>query len=152
MAQTVADIMTRLPAQFGIVLDEAGLPVRVEERGRGFPAHTVAPDLPVVALRADPKLERLLSQGLPGLLVLEGDTLVGVLSAHDLIELGRPRTSRSYRGGDSQDTVLDSEARPMSCRVLVRCRICGRTNSFDYFLPTVSASCEGGHPLDPDMS
>ena len=152
MVNIVADIMAGLPPRFTIVLDDAGLPIRVEERGRGYPVLAVSPDLPVTELRTDPDLERLLSQGLPGLVVLDGDTLVGVLSAADLIELGRSQARRAYRQGDSQDTVLHGESRPMRRRVLVRCRTCGRTNSFEYLLPTVSTTCDGGHPLDPDMS
>jgi hypothetical protein len=152
MAHTVADIMGELPPRFTIVFDNAGLPVRLEERGRAYPVLAISPNLPIADLRTDPDLERLLSQGLPGLLVLDGDTLVGVVSAADMVELGRPRTRRAYRAGDSQDTVLPGDSRPMHRRVLVRCRTCGRTNSLEYLLPTATTTCDGGHPLDPDLS
>ncbi|OPG07477.1 hypothetical protein B1R27_13310 [Streptomyces sp. GKU 895] len=152
MALLVADLMSRLPARFTLVQDDAGLPVRIEDRGRSHPVLAVEPDLPVSELRADPDLERLLSQGLPGLVVMQGDSVLGVLPAADIIESGRPLVSRTYREADGQDATLHGEARPMRRRVLVRCRQCGRTNSYDYLLPTARTLCAGGHVLDADMS
>jgi hypothetical protein len=152
MGLTVADVMTALPAQIIVDLDDAGLPIRIGRGGRLFPVWAVAPDLAVAGLRLDPELERLLSQGLPGVLVLDGDAVVGCLTAADLVELGRPPTSRDYREGDSDDASLYAESRPVAHRVLVRCRTCGRTNSFAYLLPGDPALCAGGHLLDPDLS
>jgi len=148
----VADVMSDLPAGFTVVLDDAGLPVRVDERGRSFPVLAVTPDLAVSDLRADPDLEHLLSRGLPGLAVMKGDTLLGVVLAADLVELGRPRRPRTYREADGQDAALIGQSRPMRRRVLVRCLTCGATNSYEYALPTTETACIGGHPLDPDMS
>lgn len=152
MPLVVADLMRQLPAQFTVVVDDAGLPVQVEQLGRSYPVIAVAPDLPVSDLRVDPDLERLLSWGLPGLVVMKDDLLIGVIIAADLVELGRSRQPRTYREADGQDAALSGKSRPMERRVLVRCRECGRTNSYDYLLPTASTMCAGGHPLAPDMS
>ncbi|MER5756897.1 hypothetical protein [Streptomyces sp. NPDC002088] len=152
MALVVADLMSRLPARFTLVQDDAGLPVRIDGPGRSHPVLAVEPDLPASELRADPDLERLLSQGLPGLVVMRGDTVLGVLQAADIVEFGRLNMSRTYREADGQDAALNGEARPMRRRVLVRCRQCRRTNSYDYLLPTARTMCAGGHVLDADMS
>ena len=120
MALTVAEMLTTLPAPFKIIYDSDGLPIRVEKMGRSFPAFTVGLDLEAAELRTDPDLERLLSQGMPGVVVLDGDIVVGVVTATDLVELGRPRARRNYREGDSLDVALFSEPRAAR-RLLLPC-------------------------------
>ncbi|MER5372072.1 hypothetical protein [Streptomyces sp. NPDC002553] len=134
-----------------VVLDDAGRPRWVVgPAGYGI-AVEISPDTPVSGLSALPGVLELINDGLPAVLIVEEERLIGLLDA-SLIKAELLRALEA--DGDAIGTVLDGDWQLYGAPVApvglvrVRCQVCGTVAEVDEF-PISEVPCPGdpGHLL-----
>ncbi|WP_406002275.1 hypothetical protein [Streptomyces sp. NBC_00829] len=128
-----------------VVLDDAGRPRWVVGPAGCGLAVEIGPDAPVSGLSALPAVLDLLNGGLPAVLVVEEERLIGLLDA----SLVKEELLRALEeDGDAIGTVLDGDwelygapVAPVGL-VRVRCQVCGTVAEVDEF-PIAEVPCPG---------
>ncbi|MFB4283664.1 MULTISPECIES: hypothetical protein [unclassified Nonomuraea] len=137
-----------------VAVDDEGRPRWVVGPAGPAPAVVMSPDDDVTALAAMPGVLRLLNDGLPAVLVVDGDRLVGVLRPAAIrAELARMLDA----DGDAVGTVLDADwelygppNQPVHA-IRIKCARCGTVSALPEY-PTPDGLCPAGqdHALVPD--
>ncbi|WP_329425653.1 hypothetical protein OG339_35715 [Streptosporangium sp. NBC_01495] len=137
-----------------VVVDDDGRPRWVVGPAGPGPAVVIPPEELVSALSAMPGVLRLLNEGLPAVLVAEGDRVIGVLSS----EVIRVELRNAIEDGDAIGTVLDGsdyalygDPSPAADLIRIRCAACGVVSAIEEFPPADGLCPNGrGHLLVPD--
>jgi hypothetical protein len=96
-----------------------------------------------------PAVRRLLSQGVPGVVVTDAGRAVGVLTVDRLLDDYRVRTETM---GDDLDSYRDAQLHgdpPVPQPLALACGTCGAQNEVTFYVAGETA-CVNGHPLAVD--
>lgn len=128
-----------------VVVDSDGQPVRLAAPGGAGPLLTAGPDTPLRVILDAPGMLEHINAGAPGVVIVEEDELIGVLTGKAL----RDYLVNEYMvlaEGLGDETLHGDFTQP---RMVLECTTCGARNELDEFVAGYT-QCVNGHLLTVD--